>query len=676
MENKRKYSNNLVHFTHWTRNSMAVFFSLHKIIKIGVLVLNCSIILRSAEVSGQNLDTLIFSKDLELEEVEILGQAAPDVFDQQARTITIITSSEIESSPAGSIQEILEYAGSLDIRQRNTNGVQADIQLRGGTFDQVLVLLNGINISDPQTGHFNLNIPVELSSVERIEILHGSAARIYGANAYKGAINIVTKSKENSLKAGLHYGQHKQFHTNLSAGFSLKKLSGVLSLSSKTSNGFIDNTDYRIRNLYYQGEYDNRDLKIYWQTGLNGRAFGANDFYSPSFPDQFEENAAGFGSIGFSLKKSRTLDGQAYWRRHSDHFLLKRDDPDFYENYHLTQVYGIKLNSTFQTKFGETYYGLEGRREEILSTVLGNKLNRAVEIKNTDNAFYTNAYGRNNLGLFVQQKYLIGKAFFNAGFLLSGNADYENKFAFYPGIDVAYYFNDYSKFFFSLNRSLRLPTFTDMFYSDPSNQGNPDLYSEKLIAYEFGIQWNPWNLKNRFAIFHDKGMDVIDWVITDSSNVYHARNIGNTNSSGIEMNLEYNNPQFKKALQIKNLGLNYAFVDQNLSAQGLNSKYAGDYLRHKLIIYSFINLLPDLGLDIQLSYFSRNGAYTDVNVQTGESYNVYFRPYCLSDVKMKYHKGYFNFFIKAANLFNKNYTDVGSLIQPGRWVSMGVDFCK
>jgi vitamin B12 transporter len=674
MEKGIKYSNKLVHFTHWTRNSMAVFFSLHKIIKIGVMVLNCSIILCSSRVSAQESDTLSFSRDLELEEVEIVSQASPDIFDQQARTITIITSSQIESSPAASIQDILEYAGSLDIRQRNTNGVQADIQLRGGSFDQVLVLLNGINITDPQTGHFNLNIPVELSSVERIEILHGSAARIYGANAYKGAINIVTKTRENSVGASLQYGQYNQLHTGISAGFARKKFSGALSLNSKTSEGFTDNTDYKIRNLYYQGGYDMGDFRLYWQTGLNAREFGANDFYSPSFPDQFEENTAGFTSAGFSLKKQWELNGQAYWRRHSDHFLLKRDDPEFYENYHLSDVYGFKINTLFNSKFGETYLGIEGRREGILSTVLGNKMDKPKEIKNMDGEFYTNSYSRDYYGLFVQQKYFIGRAFVNGGFLMSANADYKNQIAFFPGIDGGYYLADNTKLFFSLNRSLRLPTFTDMFYRDPVNQGNSDLNPEKLDAFEMGIQWKPGNFRHRITVFLDKGYDVIDWVMSDSSNIYHAQNIGKTFSNGVEINLEYNNPLSASAWQIKSLGLSYAFVNQTSSSAGFDSKYAGDYLRNKLILYSNINLLPRLGLDFQLSYFARNGSYPDIDTQSLHRHNVDFKPYWLGDAKLRYRSEYFSLFVKASNVFNTSYTDVGSLIQAGRWVSIGVDF--
>jgi vitamin B12 transporter len=676
MERRIKYSQKLVHFTHWTRNSMAVFFSLHKVIKIGVLVLNCSIIICSAKVFGQNTDSLSFSKDLTIEEVEIVGQASPDIFEQQARTITIITSSEIESSPAGSIQDILEHAGSLDIRQRNTNGVQADIQLRAGSFDQVLILLNGINITDPQTGHFNLNIPIELSSVERIEILHGSAARIYGANAYKGAINIVTKSKENALRAGIEYGQFKQLHTGISAGFSREKFSGTMTLSSKKSDGYTDNTDYNIKNLYYQGGYENRDLKLFWQAGLNGRAFGANDFYSPSFPDQYEENSAGFWSVGFSIKKPFELNGQAYWRRHTDHFLLKRDDPDFYENYHLTNVYGLKINTIFNTKYGETYLGFEGRKEDIFSTLLGNKLSDPIEIRKTNGEFYTNSYSRNHYGLFFQQKYFIGKVFFNGGFLVSANAEYVDQLAFFPGLDGGYYIADDTKLFFSVNRSLRLPTFTDMFYRDPSNQGNPNLNPEKMNAYEAGIQWKPGNFKNRFTVFYERGEDIIDWVITDSTDVYHAQNIGRNISSGVEINLEYNNPKTALALQIRSLGFNYAFVNQKLSSSGFDSKYAGDYLKNKLILYSNFNLIPRLGLDVQLSYFARNGSYPVVDTQTLEHYNLNFKPYWLSDAKLKYRSEYFSLFVKATNLFNANYTDIGSLIQAGRWISVGLDFYR
>ncbi len=187
----------LIHFKHWTRSGAGVLISLKKHIKIGVLLFTMSIVTLPAHVFAQTQDTVRSKKNVNLQEVEIVGQASPEIYSQEARKVTVITHDEINSLPVSTLQDLLEYAAGVDVRQRNTNGVQADLQIRGGSFDQVMVLLNGVNITDPQTGHFDLDLPVSLSAIERIEILNGSGARIYGPDAYKGVINIVTKKSSN-----------------------------------------------------------------------------------------------------------------------------------------------------------------------------------------------------------------------------------------------------------------------------------------------------------------------------------------------------------------------------------------------------------------------------------------------------------------------------------------------
>ncbi len=121
---------------------------------------------------------------------------------------------------------------------------------------------------------------------------------------------------------------------------------------------------------------------------MNLKAFGANDFYSPSFPERYKETATGFGSFGFSTKDKIKLSGVGYWRRHNDHFLLKRNDPSFYENYHQTDIYGVRVNAGFTSLRGKTSMGIEGRNEGILSTVLGENLSSPVKVRATDSAYY------------------------------------------------------------------------------------------------------------------------------------------------------------------------------------------------------------------------------------------------------------------------------------------------
>ena len=623
---------------------------------------------------GQVKDTVFTTRNFELGEVEIIGQRVPAVYSHLARKVTIISHEEIDSSPASTLQDLLEYAASVDIRQRNVHGVQADIQFRGGTFDEVMILLNGINITDAQTGHFNLDLPVELASIERIEILHGSGARIYGANAYKGVINIITKENTNQITAGINYGQYGSFYSFASAGLAKERLYNNISLSRNTSKGFTENTDYKINHFYYQGGINDQHINIFWQAGSNRKSFGANDFYSPSFPEQFEETATGFGSLGFSTKGKIKLSGAGYWRRHNDHFLLKRNDPDFYENYHLTDIYGIKVNASFNNVLGKTSLGIEDRNEGILSTVLGEDLISPVKVRTKDSSYYTKGYTRNTIGYFLEHNYIRNNFSVTGGFLVNMNNDYHNKIEIFPGLDISYLlFDQKIKLFASINRSLRLPTFTDMFYKDPANEGNTKLNPEELLAFETGIDYKLKQYSTSFTFFRDQSIHVIDWIWLPDRQVYKAMNITEVTTRGFEISGEYHlRDNSDGSFQLNNMGASYTFIDLEKATGNFVSKYSLDYLKHKLRLYLTYNITGKIHTDWQVSYIYRNGSYIDIDSQTMTLFTSSFKPYWLMDLRLDYTTGIIKLYAEVSNLLDTRYTDVGNLLQSGRWIIGGI----
>ena len=663
------------HFSRWTRNKAAVLMSLKRIVKICVLSVALLIIQEVSGLQAQKTDTTTLSKIIDLEEVEVVGQASPDVFSQIARTVTVISSQEISSSPASTIQDLLEYVVGVDIRQRNTNGVQADIQLRGGTFDQVLIMLNGISISDPQTGHFNLNLPISLSSIDRIEILHGSAARYYGSNAYKGVINIISRKEKNELFAGIAFGAYGLVDNQFSAGISKEKYYHNLDFAKSKSNGYAHNTDFSIGNINYEGGIKLRPVNIFWQGGISGKSFGANDFYSPVFPDQFEEAEIGFGSLGFETTGLLKILTHAWFRQHKDHFLLKRDEPSFYENFHKTDVYGIKISTDLNSVFGITHIGFEVRKESILSTVLGNDLSEPKAIKGVDSVWYSKSYERDNLGLHFDQKYQTEHFYISGGFLINRNPDYSNKWEIFPGLDISYkILNDRVKIFSSAGKSLRLPTFTDMFYSDPVNSGNPLLQPEELLSFEWGMEYKAKYLTSGLTYFLDYGNNVIDWIMLEASDVYEARNIAEVQTRGIEMRLGYNNANDAGNFILKRFFVNYAYTDSDFSEGNYESKYAGDFLKHKFALSTIMQLASNIHIDYRLSYSSRNGSYVDFDEINGIRFSSPFEAYWMNDVGISYTQPSFKVYLKASNLFDVEYNDVGNLIQAGRWITTGFEF--
>ena len=203
-------NNKTVKWKRFSRASYAVFNSLHKQIAIGVLT---AAMLQSAGIKASNttgggnarfagnteartednallLDTL----GIGLDDVEILGTRVPLSDSQAPRMVTVMKAADIKAAAVHSINDLLEYAAGIDVRQRGELGVQTDIAVRGGTFDQVTLLLNGVNISSPHTGHLSADFPVSIDDIERIEVIEGPAARVFGTSAFTGVVNIVTKS--------------------------------------------------------------------------------------------------------------------------------------------------------------------------------------------------------------------------------------------------------------------------------------------------------------------------------------------------------------------------------------------------------------------------------------------------------------------------------------------------
>src|SRR6056297_2674401 len=180
-----------------------------------------------------------------LSEVVVTANRINLPFKENSRTINIITSSDIKNSAAVNVADLLQQFAGVDIRRRVTGGSQADLYIRGGGFDQTLLLIDGIKMDDAQTGHHTMNAALPIEVIERIEIIKGPAARIFGQNAFTGAINIVTKkSLDNTISTNLETGSFGQFNANATVGTEREQSSHMIHLGKVTSEGYRQNSDY------------------------------------------------------------------------------------------------------------------------------------------------------------------------------------------------------------------------------------------------------------------------------------------------------------------------------------------------------------------------------------------------------------------------------------------------
>lgn len=664
-------------FKRWGGQKYSLFQALRKQVRIGVLAVTYFLVAGINEAVAQT-DSLEVNMEYDLDEIEVSAQRAPVTYSQVARIISVIEKDQIDAAPVNSLQDLLEYALSVDIRQRGTHGVQADVSVRGGSFDQTLILLNGINLSDPQTGHHNFNLPVSFKSIKRIEVLEGPAARVYGPNAFAGAINIVTEPSDNdALGIDLSYGEHQLRDINLSANKQLGKLSNYLAFNNKASDGYIENTDFETYNLFYHGRLKTDAGRLDMQAGFSNKAFGANSFYTPAYPNQFEETKTTFASVKFDTGNKVHFTPALYWRRHQDRFELFRDEPaSWYKghNYHMTDVLGTSLNSWFTNALGKTAFGAEFRSENIWSNVLGEPMEEPIDVPGEDGQQFTNSHSRTTVSFFGEHTFYIGQLTVSGGAMGNWISDLNYEWNIYPGVDLSYQVSDPVKLYASFNKSLRMPTFTDLYYNGPTNKGNPSLKPERSTTIEGGVKWNTDFLHLQTGYYHRVGKDLIDWVRESEDFLWETRNLTEISSNGIEFIASLDVPaMIGQPFFIRKINTNYAYNSLNKAQSDFLSNYVLDNLKHKLVLSVDHQIWKNLQASWNFRFQDRNGSYAQFEdkAHVGEAD---YESFWLTDLKVYWKTERLQLSCSVANLFDQQYVDLGNIAQPGRWISFGLNY--
>ena len=656
-------------FKRWGGKSYSLFNALKKPVRIGVLLAVYTMVSEYESVSAQ-IDSSKVKMEYNLNEIEVSAQRAPVAFSQVARIVTVISKEEIEAAPVQSIQELLEYSMSVDVRQRGSHGVQTDISIRGGSFDQTLILLNGINISDPQTGHHALDLPVSLKNIQRIEILEGPAARVFGPNAFSGVVNIITSSEADSnLKLDVSAGQYKLADINLSGNLKSGSWNQFVAFNHTSSDGYIENTDFKIWNGFYQATLNTKPGKLDFQAGHTDKAFGANSFYTATYPNQFEETNTTFASLKFESGTKIHLTPSAYWRRHQDRFELFRSDPaSWYKghNYHLTDVFGSNLNAWFESRFGKTAFGAEVRSENIWSNVLGEPLTTPIEVPGEPSQFFTKSYSRTIVSYFAEHSVNLKKLYISAGIMANWISDLGFTWNWYPGIDASYSISNHFKLYGSASKSLRMPTFTDLFYAGPTNIGNPNLKPETSMNYEGGLKLNFIGFSGHAGAYYRIGKDLIDWVREKDTDKWQAQNLTQINTTGFEVNSDFFPEKlWNRNIFITKFGINYSYSELNKGDNNVFSYYVLDNLKHKLDMEINHKIWKKIKSTWMASYQDRNGMRTNT-----ESY----QPFWQVNLRIMWKSPSTEIYAMAANLFDTKYYDLGTVEQPGRWISAGINY--
>ncbi|MDD2589291.1 MAG: TonB-dependent receptor [Fermentimonas sp.] len=675
MNKKQIKATKAFRFKRFARKSYSVFNSLHKSVTIGVLT-GCTLVSAHA-TSVEPVEQMFIQTasdsipPTELDEVVVTASKVAMPLNLAAKQVTVISRQEIERAPVRSIEDLLNYVAGVDILQRGPHGVQADITLRGGSFDQTAILLNGINLTNPHTGHYSFDIPINISDIERIEIVQGPSSLVYGAGAFSGGVNIITKKDtESNVYAKVEGGMHGLFGADTRGAIAGESYTHSLSTGYKRSDGYIPNSDYDIYNLLWQSRFDINGSNIDFQAGLNDKAYGANTFYTAAYPNQFDDTQGLFFSLKGETNGKLKLTPHIYWSRHYDEFQLIRegtpDKPSWYtdHNYHRSDVFGMNLNMQYASRFGITSFGGEFRNEGILSNVLGNAMEEPI-------GKYTKSDNRTNISYYAEHNFILNRITLSLGGLINYNTAVTDKFDFYPAINGTFRATNKLSLYASWNKATRMPTFTDLYYTTATHTGNSNLEAELSEAFEVGAKYNHHIVKGAIAVFNMAGKNMIDWVKPSPEALWESTNHTQINKKGVETNISFD---FKEWLgdnqPINSFNVGYMYIDQERVEDELISNYTLNHLRHKFTAGLHHDLIKNLTLSWNFRWQERNGSYVKYSdLLPGE--RVDYAPFSILDVKANYKIRNTDFFVNANNIFNSVHVDLGNIPQPGFWLSGG-----
>jgi iron complex outermembrane receptor protein len=585
------------------------------------------------------------------ETMVVLGSATPVPLAESQRSVEILPLKG-ESLAAESPQDFLRTDSSVFLEERGAGGGQADLVLRGGSFEQTLVLLNGFRINDAQTSHHNLDLPVPLEAMDSIQVLEGSGSTLYGVDALSGVADFLTAAPDHDsvfLRAG--EGSYESNEETLLAGATRGSLSGRETAERNFSTGFMTDRDYRNEDASTEGWIGSRLGVTDLLFAGSDRSFGANQFYG-DYPE-WERTKGWFASARQELG-SRTVAAFGY-RRHTDEFVLFRDDPAIYENNHIDASWQASLRRTEKLPAGSLLLmGLEADGDSIHSFNFSEGVT----------SFALGIHARNRGAGYVDLDLRPARKRWSLSVgareeIFSGGA----QAVFSPELAGSLRAANSLKLRASGGYGFRIPTYTDLYYSDPSTLGNPNLKPETAWSGDAGADWTPSaKLSLSFTGFYSHQHGTIDYVQSATlpnaflpvgcpANVWCAGNLNGLHFTGVESTLTWI-PKKSQKVRIAWTGLHGA----QTALHGLQSEYVFNYPVQNI----YAAWTAELGHDIVLTNA----------VQMTQRYQRTVYP--VWNATLTHDTGKLRPYLRATNLSNTGYQEISGVNMPPRAIMGGV----
>lgn len=479
--------------------------------------------------------------------LEIVGSRVPAALPGVVRPVRVVDQEDLARAPARSVAEALQAVPGVIVGQRQQHGVQGDLTVRGSTFDQVLVLIDGFAAGEPQTGHHLLDLPLALADVERLEVLPGHGSALYGAGAFGGTLNVATRAPggrtggEAAVTAGGDGTWSARGALNLApdgpagrrARFSLERFrtdghDKIAPGGAREPAG----ADARATTATWREADRWGAWEVESFAGFADRAFGARDFYAP-FPS-FEATRSFFA---WTRARGRaapwlTLEPRLSARTHRDRFWLRRHDPASYENNHLTRRFAAELRGLADLGcLHSLAVGVEAGYEDIDSrgvrggapaAALGFHVRRQAAVSLEVDRHGERLRWQSGLRLDGRE----GRAARGSG-SVAASWTTTGGFVARAGAGTAF----------------RVPTFTDLYYADPANLGNPDLRPERGWSWEAGLWREGERWRAGAAWFERRERDRIEWARPLGETVWRVLNVAEATVRGAEAQAGWRHPR-------------------------------------------------------------------------------------------------------------------------------------
>jgi len=593
-------------------------------------------------VAAQENDSIIVT----MQPIVVTASRIPTNSLYVSRTIDVIDEEMIKTLGATSVEELLQRESNVNIQPRGIFGVQSDVSVRGSLFSQQLILLNSVRINDAQTAHHNFDLPISLDQIERIEVLKGAGSALYGPDAYGGVINIITRiPDQQSLSLKLSGGEYGFVNGSGNYDFSSPSIHSSNSIEHRRSDGYQFDTDFKITSIS-----SNNTVELPFGTysvfgGYTNKAFGAFNFYGPSPSKEWTETTFFSATTKITLPSS-IIQPKFSYRRHYDKFMYDLRTPEKFVNINTTNSYNGELQSIIQAYESiSLIVGVEGNSEDITSTNLKN-------------------HQRSSLGfLATVHSILQNIILMDFGMREDIHSDYGDQFN--PTLNVGYLFSTMSKLFLTAGRSFRAPSYTELYYTNPSRIGNPNLKPETGWSYEVGADFylRP-QIKFSTSLFERDQANLIDYVKYSSSDIaYHSTNYTSAVTRGVEASLQWRDGsstdrESSNDFTLQSFLVSYTYLDSRIDRGNVySSLYSFTHPRHQfnavvtgtllLFIHGTISATHKIKLD--------GTNYTLVEAKVNKSFS------------------HINVFVQGTNLLNQSYVEIVGVPLPGRWLWAGVE---